>query len=130
MDNEDAVKIHYTTSGIRVFNPMGFAKIEMPDHKEMTWAEKKRLDLIWKLKNNIAKKNKIKRIVLKIISTILILAGTGVLVYFSALYHAQIGIQLGIITGLSTIIVHLKIETMFETNPNYIYPKRKNKTYY
>jgi hypothetical protein len=131
MSNEDAVKIDYRSEyGISVLFPMRFAKFEIPEHKELTWAQKKQSELIWKLKKNIAKKNRIKRVVFKVLSTILILALTLVVLFFAAIHHAPIGIPLGLITGISLLVTHLKIDSQFETDTCFIYPQRKNKTYY
>lgn len=100
-----------------------------PDIKEK-WSTKRRRELIWRLKINTAKRNKAIVTALKITSTILILAAMVAILFFATLHHAQIGVQLGIITAVSLLVVHQYIESKFETNADFIQPKHKNKTYY
>lgn len=93
---------------------------QVPKYKRPSWAERKRTELIKKLKVNIAKRNKILSTVFKTIFAIIIISIMILFAYFAFLHKANISFQIVIISFILISFSNEFIDSKFETNPEKI----------
>ncbi len=110
--------------GIELRDPVWPPMCEWVSYEyKYTWAEKRRDDLVWKMKTARATVNKIKVFLLMVLSVPAIL----VIILWLASFVNYLAIPLGIIGAYSMIFSYYIWIDIFECDPNHVRVIRKRK---
>ena len=128
MDGYNKVTIHYRAAlGFQMTNPISYVVVIFPESRKLTWAEKRRNELMWKIQVRKAVFNMILFWICYLVAIALTTAGgIGIIILLQPPkgLNVLMGIGMGYLLSQIWLILWLIMFEWFKTDPSDIKLKR------